>query len=211
VYAGCQLYTLYRVLDKGTALDLAQGITVGSTSRARNGSLVEHGWGGKVTQADLEVYAHDPASRYGDVRLRVPGFPHTSPLGDVAYSDDIGHINLPRMGDADVGVLVGTATGKDGRPMPPRSFKLDAFGHGNTGHRTGLVKGRELPALRLRRRQGSRRHDRRQLPHQAAVDRRVRRPHPAQGRVVPVRRRRRARRGAARPALRAQEPRPEAV
>lgn len=144
-YAGCQLYTLYRVLDKGTALDLAQGIPIGSTSKARDGSLVEHGWGGKVTQADLEVYAFDPAGRYGDVRLRVPGFPHTSPLGDIAYSDDIGHINLPRIGDPDVGVLVGTATGRDGRPMPPRSFKLDAFGHGNTGHRTGLVKGKSFP------------------------------------------------------------------
>ena len=143
-YAGCQLYTLFRVLDKGTAADLAQGITIGSTSTARDGTLVEHGWGGKVTQADLEFYAFDPAGRYGDVRMRVPGFPHASPLGDVAYSDEIGHVNLPRLGDADVGVVVGTATGRDGRPMPPRSFKLDAFGHGNTGHRTGLVKGRSF-------------------------------------------------------------------
>lgn len=141
LYAGCQLYTLFRVLDRGTATDLAQGIAIGSTSRARDGTLVEHGWGGKVTQADLEFYAHDPLGRYGDARMRVSGFPYVSAAGDVAASEQIGHINLPRLGDPDVGVLVGTATGKDGKPMPPRSFKLDAFGHGDTAHPTGLLRG----------------------------------------------------------------------
>lgn len=141
-YAGCQLYTLFRVLDRGTAADLAQGITIPSSSRARDGSLVEHGWGGKVTQADLEFYAYDPLGRYGDVRMRVPGFPRAA--GDIALSDEIGHIVLPRAGAPDAGVLVGTATGKDGRPMPPASFKLDLFGHGDTGHRTGTVKGKSF-------------------------------------------------------------------
>lgn len=141
-YAGCQVYTLFRVLNRGTAADLAQGITVPQTSRARDGSVVEHGWGGKVTQADLEFYAYDPLGRYGDVRMRVPGFPHASL--DVAMSDEIGHIVLPRAGAPDAGVLVGTATGKDGRPMAPGSFKLDLFGHGDTGHPTGKVKGKRF-------------------------------------------------------------------
>lgn len=139
-YAGCQLYTLYRVLDRGTVADLARGITVTGSSTARDGGLVEHGWGGKVTQADLEFYAYDPLGRYGDARMRVNGFPHA--VGDVAYSEEIGNIVLPRAGAPDAGVLVGRATGKDGRPMAPGSFKLDLFGHGDTGHRTGALKGR---------------------------------------------------------------------
>ncbi len=141
-YAGCQLYTLFRVLDRGTAADLARGITIASTSKARDGSVVEHGWGGKVTQADLEFYAYDPLGRYGDARMRVDGFPHVK--GDLALSDEIGHIVLPRAGATDAGVLVGTATGKDGRPMPPASFKLDLFGHGDTGHATGKLKGKQF-------------------------------------------------------------------
>ena len=143
-YAGCQLYTLFRVLDKGTAADLAQGITIPSASTARDGRLVQHGWGAKVTQADLEVYAHDPLGRYGDVRLRVPAFPHV--VGDVAHSDEIGHISLPMLGAPDTGVLVGKATGKDGRPMPPGSFKLDLFGHGGTGRSTGVLNGKRFTA-----------------------------------------------------------------
>jgi hypothetical protein len=143
-YAGCQLYTLFRVLDKGTAADLAKGITIPKASTARDGTLVEHGWGGKVTQADLEFYAYDPLGRYGDARMRVPGFPHASPVGDVAYSDEIGHISLPALGAADAGVLIGRATGTDGKPMPPGSFKLDLFGHGDTGHPTGMLKGKQF-------------------------------------------------------------------
>ena len=142
VYAGCQLYTLFRVVDRGAAADLAQGITIPSTSTARDGTLVEHGWGAKVTQADLEFYAYDPAGRYGDARMRVPGFPNL--VGDVALSDEIGHVVLPMLGAPDAGRIVGTALGKDGKPMPPRSFKFDAFGHGNTGHPTGLAKGKRF-------------------------------------------------------------------
>jgi hypothetical protein len=138
-YKGCQLYTLFRVLPRGTAHDLAQGITIGNTSEARDGSLVEHGWAGKVTQADLEFYAYDPLGRYGDARMRVPGFPHQ--IGTTAFSDEIGHVSLPRLGAPDAGVLVGTATGRDGAPMPPGSFKLDLFGHGDTGHPTGMIDG----------------------------------------------------------------------
>jgi hypothetical protein len=141
-YAGCQLYTLFRVLDKGTAADLAQGITIPSTTTTRDNRVVAHGWGAKVTQADLEVYAFDPLGRHGDVRLRVPGFPHL--VGDLALSDEIGHISLPTEGAPDAGRLVGTATGKDGKPMPPGSFKLDLFGHHNTGHPTGVAKGKRF-------------------------------------------------------------------
>lgn len=139
VYRGCQLYTLFRVLDRTTAAELAQGIEIGSTSRARDGTLVTHNWARKVTQADLEFYAHDPAGRYGDARMRVHGFPHV--VGDTAYSDQIGHVQLPRLGAVDAGVVVGRALGRDGRPMPPGSFKLDLFGHSNTGHPTGALKG----------------------------------------------------------------------
>jgi hypothetical protein len=141
-YAGCQLYTLFRVLDRGTAADLARGITIPSRSTARDGTVVEHGWGGKVTQADLEFYAFDPAGRYGDARMRVPGFPHAAL--DVAYSDEIGHVVLPRAGAPDAGVLVGRALGTDSKPMPPNSFKLDLFGHGDTGHATGVAKGKRF-------------------------------------------------------------------
>ena len=139
-YKGCQLYTLFRVLDPQNRWSLAQGVTVGNTSTARDGSTVTHGWANKVTQADLELYAFDPQGRFGDVRMRVPSFPHT--VGTTAYSDRIGHIHLPQEGDADVGRMTGRAIGKDGRPMPPSSFKLDLFGHGNTGHQTGLLGGR---------------------------------------------------------------------
>jgi hypothetical protein len=89
------------VLDKGTAADLAKGITIPEASTARDGTLVEHGWGGKVTQADLEFYAYDPLGRYGDARMRVPGFPHASPVGTWAMSDEIGHIVLPTAGAPD--------------------------------------------------------------------------------------------------------------
>lgn len=141
-YAGCQLYTLFRVLDRGTVADLAQGITIPNASKARDGRIVEHGWGGKVTQADLEFYAYDPLGRYGDARMRVQGFPHARL--DLAMSDEIGHIVLPREGAPDAGVLVGKATGKDGKPMAPGSFKLDLFGHGDTGHPTGTLKGKRF-------------------------------------------------------------------
>lgn len=137
-YRGCQLYTLFRVLDSGAPWELAQGISIGNTSTARDGTTVRHDWARKVTDAHLEFYAFDPQGRYGDVRLRVTAFPHRS--GTTAYSDPIGHVPMPKAGDADVGRLVGRATGRDGRPAAPRSFKLDLFGHGNTGHRTGLVR-----------------------------------------------------------------------
>ena len=113
-----------------------------SSSKARDGRIVEHGWGGRVTQADLEFYAYDPLGRYGDARMRVPGFPHARL--DVAMSDEIGHIVLPRAGAPDAGALIGRATGRDGRPMPPSSFKLDLFGHGDTGHPTGTLKGKRF-------------------------------------------------------------------
>lgn len=141
-YAGCQLYTLYRVLSRGTAVDLAQGIPITSSSTARDDSTVEHGWAGKVTQADLEFYAYDPLGRYGDARMRIPGFPHR--MLDVAYSDEIGHVTLPELGAPDSGVVVGRAIGKDGKPMPPASFKFDAFGHGDTGHPTGMLNGKQF-------------------------------------------------------------------
>lgn len=131
VYPGCQLYTLFRVVEPDSRHDLRAGIRVFNASRARDGSLVRHDWARKVTQADLELYSVEP--EYGDVRLRVPAFPHVR--GRIGYSDRIGHIEMPRAGEPDVGRLVGRATGTDGRPMPPRSFKLDVFGHGNTGHR----------------------------------------------------------------------------
>lgn len=143
-YRGCQLYTLFRVLDPDRRGDLLEGIAIGGASTARDGGLVAHGWGAKVTSVDLEVYAHDPDRRYGDVRLRVPAFPHV--FGDTAYSDPIGHLNLPELGDPDVGGLVGRALGRDDRPMPPGSFKLDVFGHTNTGHRTGVLGDRLFTA-----------------------------------------------------------------
>ena len=120
-------------------MDLAQGIAIPNSSESRDGRIIEHGWGGKITQADLEIYAFDPQGRYGDARMRVTSFPHF--LGDTAFSDQVGHIRLPKLGARDAGVLVGRAIGTDGKPMPPRSFKLDAFGHENTRHTTTLVKG----------------------------------------------------------------------
>ncbi len=139
-YGGCQLYTLFRVLNADAPVDLARGIAIGATSTARDGTVVEHGWGAKVSTVDLEVYALDPERRFGDVRLRVSDFPLA--LGDTASSDPIGHLNLPGIGDPDVGGLIGRALGKDGRPMAPGSFKLDLFGHENTRHTTGLLRGR---------------------------------------------------------------------
>lgn len=141
-YRGCQLYTLYRVLDPESRYDLLQGITISNTSTARDGRPVTHDFASKVTQVDLELYAFDPAGRYGDVRMRVPDFPTV--LGSKAYSHRIGHIPLPKKGDADVGGLVGRARGTDGRPMPPESFKLDVFGHQNTGHLTRLLANRRF-------------------------------------------------------------------
>ena len=131
-YAGCEQYTFYRVVQPGA--DLTQGIAVGSTTGA-----LTHDWGRKVTEAHLEVYAVDPLREYGDVRLRVDGFPHSLGPAKTAYSDEIGHLILPRAGAADTGSIVGTAVGADGRPMPPRSFKLDVFGRVDTGRRTGLT------------------------------------------------------------------------
>lgn len=130
-YAGCEQYTFYRVLPPGT--DLTQGIAVGSTAAG-----LTHDWGRKITEAHLEVYAVDPLRRYGSVRLRVDSFPHIFPSG-YAYSDEIGHINLPLAGAPGTGSIVGTATGADGRPMPPRSFKFDVFGRTDTGRHTGAA------------------------------------------------------------------------
>ena len=136
-YDGCQLYTLYRVLNAGASVDLAQGIAITSSSTSRDGRTITHGWGSKLTQSDVEFYAFDPERRFGDARLRVSSFPES--IGDTAYSEMIGHINLPAVGDPDVGSLVGRAVGLDGTPMAPRSFKLDLFGHTNTAHQTGLL------------------------------------------------------------------------
>ena len=131
-YAGCELYTFYRVIPPGA--DLTQGIAVGSSA----GPLT-HDWGRKITEAHLEVYAVDPLRQWGSVRLRVDDFPHVLAAGQTAYSDEIGHITLPRAGAQGTGTIVGTAIGADGRPMPPRSFKLDVFGRADTGRHTGLA------------------------------------------------------------------------
>lgn len=131
-YGGCESYTFYRVVPPGA--DLSRGIAVVSTA----GSLT-HEWARKVTEAHLEVYAADPLGRFGDVRLRVSAFPHTDPLGRTAYSDEIGHLNLPIQGTPGTGWIEGVAVGPGGRPMAPRSFKLDVFGHEDTGRRTGLA------------------------------------------------------------------------
>lgn len=132
-YSGCEQYTLYRVIPPGT--DLTQGIAIGSTA----GDLT-HDWGRKITEAHLEVYAADPLRQYGDVRIRVNGFPFTDPLRKAtALSEEVGHINLPFAGAPGTGSIVGIATGADGKPMPPRSFKFDVFGRTDTGRRTGLT------------------------------------------------------------------------
>lgn len=144
-YAGCQLYTLFKVLDAGSAADLAQGIEIPNVSTARDGSLVQHGWGSKITQADLEIYAFDPLGRYGDTRLRIGSFPRV--VLNTAFSEPIGHISLPRLGAADAGVVVGRALGPTGKPMPPGSFKLDLFGHENTMHFTTLKKGKRFALM----------------------------------------------------------------
>jgi hypothetical protein len=131
-YAGCQMYTFYRVIPPGT--DLSQGIPIVSTAGA-----LTHSWGRKISEAHLEVYAMDPARMYGSVRIRVNSFPHVLAAVDTAYSDEIGHINLPLAGAPGTGWISGIATGADGKPMPPRSFKFDVFGRTDTGRRTGLA------------------------------------------------------------------------
>ena len=131
-YAACQQYTFYRVIPPGA--DLTQGIPIGSTAGA-----LTHDWGRKITEAHLEVYAVDPLRQYGDVRLRVDSFPHSLGPASTAYSDEIGHINLPLAGAPGTGSIVGRAVDRDGRPMPPRSFKLDVFGRTDTGRHTGVA------------------------------------------------------------------------
>jgi hypothetical protein len=131
-YAGCEMYTFFRVVPPGA--DLSRGIAVGSSAGA-----LTHDWARKITEAHLEVYAADPAGLFGDVRLRVTSFPHVDPLGGTAYSDEIGHLNLPLQGAPGTGWIEGTAVGAKGRAMAPRSFKLDVFGHDDTGRRTGLA------------------------------------------------------------------------
>jgi hypothetical protein len=129
-YRGCEMYTHYRVVPPGA--DLTRGIAIPD---ATNG--LAHGWGSKITEAHLEVYAVDPLRQYGSVRIRVDSFP--SVLLDTAYSDEIGHINLPRAGAPGTGFISGRAIGADGKPMPPRSFKFDVFGRTDTGRRTGVA------------------------------------------------------------------------
>ncbi|MBK5306460.1 MAG: hypothetical protein JJD92_07215 [Frankiaceae bacterium] len=131
-YAGCEMYTHYRIVPPGA--DLSQGISIVSSA----GQLT-HSWGRKITEAHLEVYAVDAARQFGSVRIRVNSFPHTLPVGGTAYSDPIGHINLPRAGAPGTGWIAGTATGADGRPMPARSFKFDVFGRTDTGRPTGVA------------------------------------------------------------------------
>jgi hypothetical protein len=131
-YLGCEQYTFYRVIPPGT--DLTQGISISSTA----GNLT-HEWGRKITEAHLEVYAMDPARKYGSVRLRVDGFPNVDALGQTASTAPIGHINLPLAGMPGTATIVGTATDADGRPMPPRSFKFDVFGRTDTGRHTGVA------------------------------------------------------------------------
>lgn len=137
-YAACAQYTLFQVLPPGLT-ELAHGITVPDAGLTRSGHRVRHGWGGKVTEVALEVYADDPLDRYGDVRLRVRSFPDRK--GSTRYSAPIGHLGLPLLGAPDTGLLVGRAVDERGRPLRPRSVKLDLFGHGNTAHRTGLLGG----------------------------------------------------------------------
>ena len=131
-FRGCEMYTHYRIVRPGA--DLWQGIPIVSSA----GSLTTS-WGRKITEAHLEVYAVDPERQYGSVRIRVNSFPHTLPGTNTAYSDPIGHINLPKKGAAGTGWISGIAVAPDGRPMPPRSFKFDVFGHIDTGRPTGLA------------------------------------------------------------------------
>src|SRR6059058_2577720 len=86
-YAGCEMYTFYRVLPPGA--DLTRGISIASTTGA-----LTHEWGRKITEAHLEVYAVDAARKYGSVRIRVDGFPNVDVLGQTASSNPIGHITL---------------------------------------------------------------------------------------------------------------------
>ena len=131
-YAGCEQYTFYRVVPPGA--DLSQGIAIVSSA----GDLT-HGWGQKITEAHLEVYAMDPARMFGSVRIRVDSFPNVLPLSSTAASDEIGHINLPMLDAPGTGWISGTAVDAQGRPMPPRSFKFDVFGRTDTGRRTGVL------------------------------------------------------------------------
>jgi hypothetical protein len=131
-YRGCEMYTHYRVIPPG--FDLSQGISIVSSA----GTLT-HSWGRKITEAHLEIYAVDAARRYGSVRIRVNSFPNVTPLGGTAYSDEIGHINLPMVGAPGTGWISGTAIDAQGRPMPPRSFKFDVFGRTDTGRHTGVT------------------------------------------------------------------------
>jgi hypothetical protein len=130
-YAGCQMYTHYLVVPPGS--DLAQGISIGSSTS--NG--LTHDWGRKISEAHLEVYAVDPLRQYGSVRIRVDSFPNT--VLNTAYSNEIGHINLPLAGTPGTGYISGQAIGADGKPMAPRSFKFDVFGRTDTGRRTGAA------------------------------------------------------------------------
>ncbi len=78
------------------------------------GDMINHGWARLITDAALEFYPHvsgsyNPAANtIGGVRVHVQGFPHFANGG--RYSNPLGTVTLPQLGQPNVGRLNGFAT-----------------------------------------------------------------------------------------------------
>lgn len=93
-------------------------------------STVNHGWARLITNASIEVYPIYSGGQYnaaansvGGVRVQV-SFPNFANGG--RYSNNIGNITLPQLGQPNVGKLNGFVT-YDGAPVSNNRLLLEAF------------------------------------------------------------------------------------
>ncbi len=102
----------------------------------RNAATINHGWGRLVEKIWVEIYPwvspdnYDPfTSNVGGVKVSTNGFPAFANGG--RYSQNIGDITLPQLGQPNVGKLNGFIT-KNGARVGFDKAKVDSFQDGST-------------------------------------------------------------------------------
>jgi len=86
-----------------------------------------HGWARLISDASLEVYPYDNLNQYnpsgntiGGVRIQVTGFPLIANGG--RYSNNVGDVPLPQLGQANVGRLNGFVTNNGSTAANNRAY-----------------------------------------------------------------------------------------
>lgn len=104
--------------------------TSASWCQNKNATTIYHGWGQLITNASMEIYPIYSNGQYnaalssvGGVRIQTdfPGFANGG-----RYSNNIGNITLPQLGQPNVGKLNGFVT-YEGAPVSNNRFLFEAF------------------------------------------------------------------------------------